>query len=288
MCELLAMSSLEPATLSISLEAFSERGGLRAPHKDGWGAAFYSGRDARRLRETGAASGSSGIRFLREQEYRSNLVLAHVRQATTGAVSLENTQPFARELGGRMHVFAHNGDLIGLEAATTAHLGRFRPIGDTDSEHAFCLLLARMESIWSAAEPPPLEARLAIITAFASLLRPLGPANFLYADADYLYVHGHERTQEATGQVGPPGLYSLCRTCPSKREGRPPRPIEGLTLGLTEARQRVTLVASVPLTREAWEPVEYGEVLAIQGGQIVARTGAAAPPPRTRHPGVRG
>jgi predicted glutamine amidotransferase len=286
MCELLAMSSLEPATLSISLEAFSERGGLYAPHKDGWGAAFYSGRDARRLRETGAASRSSGIRFLREQEYRSNLVLAHVRQATKGAVSLENTQPFARELGGRMHVFAHNGDLIGLEEATAADLGRFRPIGDTDSEHAFCLLLARLEPLWTGPEAPSLESRLAVVTAFAALLRPFGPANFLYADSEYLYVHGHERTQETTGHIEPPGLHTLCRTCPSKREGRAPRPIEGLTIGLTEGRQRVTLVASVPLTREAWEPVEGGEVLAIRGGQIVARTGAAIPPQPAARPGA--
>ncbi|TVP84554.1 MAG: class II glutamine amidotransferase [Thioalkalivibrio sp.] len=286
MCELLAMSSLEPATLSISLEAFSERGGLSAPHKDGWGAAFYSGRDARRLRETGAASGSSGIRFLNEQQYRSHFVLAHVRQATMGAVSLENTQPFARELGGRMHVFAHNGDLIGLEKATAADLGRFRPIGDTDSEHAFCLLLARLEPLWAGPEVPSLESRLAVLTAFAALLRPFGPANFLYGDSEYLYVHGHERTQETTGRIEPPGLYTLCRTCPSRREGRTPKPIEGLTLGLNDGRQRVTLVASVPLTRESWEPVECGEVLAIKGGQIVARTGAAAPPQPTARPGA--
>jgi predicted glutamine amidotransferase len=271
------MSSLEPATLSISLETFSERGGLRAPHKDGWGAAFYSGRDARRLRETGAASGSSGIRFLREQQYRSRLVLAHVRQATKGAVSLENTQPFARELGGRMHVFAHNGDLVGLEEATAPELGRFRAIGDTDSEHAFCILLARMEPLWASGETPSLEARLDVVIGFAALLRPFGPANFLYSDSEYLYAHGHERTQESSGLIEPPGLFSLCRTCPSKGEGRNPRPIEGLTLGLTEARQRVTLVASVPLTAEAWEPVATGEVLAIQGGRIVARTGAAQP-----------
>lgn len=286
MCELLAMSSLEPATLSISLEAFSERGGLRAPHKDGWGAAFYSGRDARRLRETGAASRSSGMQFLREQEYRSNLVLAHVRQATKGAVSLENTQPFARELGGRMHVFAHNGDLIGLEEATAADLGRFRPVGDTDSEHAFCLLLARLEPLWAGQDAPSLESRLAAVTTFAALIRPFGPANFLYADSEYLYVHGHERTQEASGQIEPPGLYTLCRTCPSKREGRTPRPIEGLKLGLSEARQRVTLVASVPLTREAWEPVAGGEVLVVGGGRIVARTGAASPPRPNVRPGA--
>ncbi|AHE97199.1 class II glutamine amidotransferase [Thioalkalivibrio paradoxus] len=281
MCELLAMSSLEPATLSISLEAFSERGGLRAPHKDGWGAAFYSGRDVRRLRDTGAASQSSGIRFLSEQKYRSRLVLAHVRQATKGAVSLENTQPFARELGGRMHVFAHNGDLIGIEDATAPDLGRFRPIGDTDSEHAFCLLLARLAALWDAPEPPALELRLEVVRRFAALLRPFGPANFLYSDSEYLFVHGHERTQESCGRIEPPGLFTLCRTCPTKKEGRTPKPIEGLTLGLTEAHQRVTLVASVPLTAERWEPVAAGEVLAIAGGRILSRTGAALPDPST-------
>jgi predicted glutamine amidotransferase len=276
MCELLAMSSLEPATLSIALETFSERGGLRAPHKDGWGAAFYAGRDVRRLRDTGAASQSGGIRFLREQEFRSRIVLAHVRQATRGAISLANTQPFARELGGRMHVFAHNGDLLGLEEKTAGEMGHFRPLGETDSEHAFCVLLARMAPLWEGPDPPPLDARMDVVSAFATLLRGFGTANFLYSDSEYLFVHGHERTQETSGKIEPPGLFTLCRTCPSKRDERRPRPIEGLKLGLDAGHQRVTLIASVPLTTEAWEPVGTGEVLALAEGRILARTGAGS------------
>lgn len=272
MCELLAMSSLEPATLSISLAAFSERGGLRAPHRDGWGAGFYSGRDLHRLRETSAASGSRGIEFLREQEYRSRLVLAHVRQATQGAVTLENTQPFARELGGRMHAFAHNGDLPGIEQATAGALGRFRPIGATDSEYAFCLLLAHLEPLWMAATEPDVRQRLAAVVAVAAQLRQFGTANFLYADSDYLFVHGHERTQEASGRIEPPGLYTLGRSCPAKHEGRSAKAIGGgLHLHLNAARQRVTLIASVPLTAETWTPVQAGEVLVLKAGEIVLR-----------------
>jgi predicted glutamine amidotransferase len=35
MCELFAMASRVPATVSLSLEEFSKHGGLTNPHKDG-------------------------------------------------------------------------------------------------------------------------------------------------------------------------------------------------------------------------------------------------------------
>lgn len=272
------MSSLEPATLSISLGRFSERGGLRAPHRDGWGVAFYSGRDVRRLRDTEAASGSRGMAFLREQDYRSRIILAHVRQATLGAVTLENTQPFARELGGRMHTFAHNGDLPEIGQVAAGTLGRFRPLGDTDSEQAFCLLLSHLEPLWAQTQPPALTERLTTLVRVAALLRRLGTANFLYSDSEYLFVHGHERTQESTGRIEPPGLYTLFRSCPSRSDGRDEKRVgEGLTLQLNTARQRVSLVASVPLTEETWTPVQAGEILVLAAGEVVTKAAASEP-----------
>jgi predicted glutamine amidotransferase len=41
MCELFATFSRVPSTVSLSLEEFSRHGGLRGPHKDGWGLAWY-------------------------------------------------------------------------------------------------------------------------------------------------------------------------------------------------------------------------------------------------------
>jgi glutamine amidotransferase len=38
-------------------------------------------------------------------------VVAHIRKATQGRVSLENSHPFTRELWGQTWSFAHNGDL---------------------------------------------------------------------------------------------------------------------------------------------------------------------------------
>ena len=65
----------------------------------------------------------------------SHLLAFAVKQ---GTVSLANTHPFVRELWGRNFVFAHNGT---VKAAKKHPLGRFHPIGETDSEHAFCVIM---------------------------------------------------------------------------------------------------------------------------------------------------
>lgn len=126
--------------------------------------------------------------------------------ATVGGNSLANMQPFVRELGGRVHLFAHNGGLHGIEALFARSAHRFHPVGETDSEKGFCLLLDRLIKIWEGAMAPPLEARLAIVKAFAAEMRPLGIANFLYSDGEFVFGHGHRRTQ-ADGVVRPPGLW---------------------------------------------------------------------------------
>jgi len=90
-----------------------------------------------------------------------------------------NTQPFARELGGHVHLFAHNGGLGGIDVLFARSVHRFHPVGDTDSERGFCLLLDRLVKIWEGAS---LDARLAVVEAFAAEMRPLGIANFLYSE----------------------------------------------------------------------------------------------------------
>jgi predicted glutamine amidotransferase len=265
MCELFALSARRPADVHLSLEEFSRRGGLAGPHKDGWGVAWYDGVDVRLVKEPAAASDSACLAFLQDRPFRSGLVVSHIRKATQGANTLANTQPFARELGGRMHVFAHNGDLDGARLRAAWRLGAWRPLGDTDSEYAFCALLARLAPLWGEGARPPLAARRERVAEFAQALRALGPANFLYADGDALFVHGHRRTH-ADG-IRPPGLHVLSRSCAGER-GR--FDAEGLSIESAGGPQEVALVASVPLTPgEPWRPLAEGELLALREGRVV-------------------
>ena len=264
MCELFGLSSNRPVALTISLQVFARHGGLDGPSKDGWGVAYYEQKDVRLIKDAGPASESEWVRFLEDHRLRGTLILSHIRKATQGSRIYGNTQPFVRELGGRMHVFAHNGNLEGLKEAAGFKLGRYRPVGDTDSEWAFCALLDRMTDLWlDTATMPDIHGRLTRIARFAEALRPLGPANFLYGDGDALFAHGHRRKQ-ANGELAPPGLYILGRRCAPEYGNIA---VDGFALEAGE--QEVALVASVPLTDEPWRPLAEGEVVALRNGKIV-------------------
>jgi predicted glutamine amidotransferase len=265
MCELLAISSRAPTRLSISLEALAARSGPGYSTRDGWGVAFYQGRDVALFREATAASDSALVRLLGSTGPSTQLAISHIRHATHGALTLANTQPVVRELGGRTHVFAHNGHLPGVTQDSRFALDRFRTVGETDSEHAFCALMERLHALWhKPCAAPALEQRLAVVTAFAAELRELGPANFLYADGEVLFAHGHRRIQ-SSGHIAPPGLFLLTRKCRDEREQVQE---QGLSIGC--GFQEVVLLASVPLSGEPWRALAEGEVVAVRAGQLVA------------------
>ncbi len=263
MCELFAMSAKHPSTVRMSLEEFSRHGGLSGPHKDGWGIAWYDERDIRLVKETFPAVGSPCMRFIQSNPFVTPFVISHVRKATRGEVALRNCQPFVRELGGAWHSFAHNGDLAGIERDAYLRAGAYRPVGETDSEQAFCALLERLRRLWLADGPPDVQVRLRVIETFAAELRGLGPANFLYCDGDALFAHA-DRRHQVDGTIRPPGLWRLSRHCAAGGE----LSATGLRIESHGATQDVALVASVPLTNENWIALACGEILVAQDGQL--------------------
>jgi len=266
-CELFAMSSRYPTSVGFSLETLARRGGHDGPHKDGWGVAYFEGNDAFLLRESSPAAESGLVKFMEKNGPPSNLVLSHIRQATQGEPALRNTQPFQRELGGRAHVFAHNGNMPGIKDECHLDSHRFTPVGDTDSEFAFCCLLERLGKLWDRAtgKPPSVKSRLETVAGIAAWLRPFGPFNFVYSDGDALFVHAHRRTQ-SDGDVRPPGLHLLVRSCNEQAVN-----LAKSGVILAPVAQELALVASVPLTDEPWEPIEEGQVIALSQGVVWAR-----------------
>ena len=226
MCELFAMSARFPTDVNRSLALLRPRGGEIGPHSDGWGVAFYEGRAARIFKEPIPAAESACLAFMSDYGFVSRLVIGHIRRANPEKFgrSSANTHPFERELEGRSWVFAHNGKLEGLRDRPDFASRRFKPIGDTDSELAFCLLLDAIAGAGVAAETLP-----RVIETLAPLIERLsgfGVFNFLLSDGDYLFVHAHTR------------LSMLRRIC--RRDG---------------CEQEVALLATEPLTAEEWTPL---------------------------------
>lgn len=273
MCELFAAASDDTITLDVSLEAFAARGDPGGRNRDGFGIAWYAGPAVRLVKEPRPAATSPWMRLLAALTLDTTRAVAHLRRATRGRATVANTQPFVRELGGREHVFAHNGDLPEVERWLAGEPAPcHRPVGDTDSEAAFCALLGRLEPLWRKHSPPPLEARFAVVAGFAAILRKLGPANFVYADGDALFAHGHRRIHRTGDPPRPPGLHLLERRCAA---GSTPSRGGGISMDPGSGPRRVALLASVPLTDEPWAALEEGEIIALHRGQVVLRQGPA-------------
>jgi glutamine amidotransferase len=166
-----------------------------------------------------------------------------------------------------MHVFAHNGSLDGIWDKVSLQSGTYRPVGETDSEFAFCALLERLAPLWrDSAGPPALEHRLGIFADTTAEFARLGTANFLYSDGDVLFVHAHKRRWDEGGgrfsKPRPPGL-SLA----SLGELH----VKGLHVEVPRGGTDVLYVASVPLTETGWTALPEGTVAALRRGRIVAQ-----------------
>ena len=270
MCELFAMSSRAPSTVTYSLHEFAKHGGLTYSNKSGWGIAYFAEREAFLIKEPKPASDSPWVRFIASQELMSRYLIAHVRLATVGTPSLRNTHPFKRALGGRVHVFAHNGTLDRLHDDFAGADFKFQPIGETDSELAFCLLMERMQAPWLQGDrEPSIEERLDIFSEFSGEMRIRGASNFLYSDGQVLLAHADRRIYEEIdgfSERRPPGLS--VRNCVACQQG-PEWSCDGLKVGLGD--QRTTLLASVPLDEHGWEPLPEGTAIGLVDGREFAR-----------------
>ena len=270
MCELFCLSSRLPTRANFSLGHFAAHGAPDGRNVDGWGVGFHDGHDVRLYKEPEPAGDSPWLAFIETRPLPTRLLFSHIRRATRGANSHANTQPFVRALGGRMHLFAHNGGFDAIDSLYAESRRRFRPVGETDSEMAFCLLLERLAPLWDGAAwegaaAPPLASRLAAVAAFAADMRPLGIANFLYSDGEFVFGHGHRRTQ-ADGIVAPPGLWCRHRHR-AHAAGAPARP--GVAIAPGGAAQEITLLASVPVTGGKWRPLDEGEIVVVAAGELV-------------------
>jgi glutamine amidotransferase len=261
-CELLGLSAGQSVSFTCSLERFAAHGNAEGSNHDGWGIAAYEGDDARIVKEPAPAADSAWVQFIERHGVESDLVVAHIRHASRGRRRYANTHPFCRELGGRIHTFAHNGTLHDIGRVRRSKR-RFRPVGDTDSEEAFCSLLDRLAEVWAGDAVPSLRARRELVGEFAGELRALGPANFLYSDGEVLFAHAHKRKQP-DGTIAAPGLHLIAR-----EDVYDDRNWLAAGVNVSTTPDPVTIVASVPLSKERWRPLRPGELLVISKGRVL-------------------
>lgn len=150
MCRLYAMHANEPTRVECGLvrsqnalmkQSKSDQTGMM--HGHGWGVADYPDGVPKIEKTTWAAFRGEHFSKTAARVY-ARTVVAHVRRATVGTTSVENTHPFHH---GRW-IFAHNGTVPNFDEVRFLMLDHIDPLhrseidGETDSEHVFRYIMS--------------------------------------------------------------------------------------------------------------------------------------------------
>ena len=249
MCELLGMSANVPTDICFSFSGFLHRGGGTGPHRDGWGIAFYEEGGYREFRDPHPSVDC-------DYPIKSNVVISHIRQANVGGVRLANTHPFAREMWGRPWCYAHNGQLSDWQELP---LGVYTPVGNTDSEHAFCWLMGELRRVFPTPPAAP-ETLWEKLHDLCEQLRGLGVFNLLLSDGVHLYSYCSTK------------LAHITRRAPFGEAELSDAEMTVNFIEHTTPNDIVSVIATEPLTQnEAWQRMVPGELLVWREGEINAR-----------------
>ena len=252
MCELLGMSANVPTDICFSFSGLVKRGGETGPHKDGWGITFYEGKGCRSFKDPNPSCDSKIADLVKQYPIKSKSVISHIRQANRGAVNLENTHPFVRELWGRNWTYAHNGQLSGYE---NLPMGYANPVGQTDSELAFCWILNKLHQNFEQ-QPDDMLSMFKYIADCAEQLKALGVFNMLLTDGEYVmcYCTNHLHWITRRAPFGKAQLIDEDMTVDFQQE--------------TSSTDIVTVIATRPLTKgEAWNQMTEGEFCVFRFGE---------------------
>jgi len=252
MCELLGMSANVPTDIVFSFSGLIQRGGGSGPHQDGWGIAFYEGCGLRLFQEPYASAHSEIAQMVQRYPIKSETVIAHIRKANVGTVNLANTHPFVRELWGRNWCFAHNGQLKDFQPQQDF----YQPIGDTDSEAAFCDLLNQIRKRFP--KPVPAQQLLPDLLTACSHYHQRGVFNCLLSNGDWLFTFCSSKLAQITRRApfGKAQLKDMDLTVDFKAQTTP--------------NDIVTVIATEPLTcNEQWQLNNPGDWHLWQGGKYI-------------------
>lgn len=249
------MSANVPTDICFSFSGLMQRGGNTGPHKDGWGITFYEGKGCRSFKDPLPSAESPIARLVTDYPIKSETVVCHIRQANSGEVSLENTHPFIRPMWGKNWTYAHNGQLKDFKEKLPVkyHL----PVGETDSEHAFCWMLDQLLHQFNAQEPE-LLALVEVIQSLCETINALGVFNLLLTDGEYLFVFCSNNLHWITRRApfGKASLIDAEMVVNFEQE--------------TSESDVVTVIATQPLTaNETWQKMSPGQGLLFKKGELI-------------------
>ncbi|OKY78534.1 MAG: putative glutamine amidotransferase [Candidatus Methanohalarchaeum thermophilum] len=253
---MLAGSFNKPISPSYPLKYFEKRD---KDNPDGWGLGYFPDNSVELIKEPVKAEESKLYSFFSNyQETRSKIFITHLRGATVGELSHQNTHPFKRELNGNGYIFAHNGTLNDIK---TKNLKRYFPIGDTDSEYAFCYLLDQLKD---KLRNQYLKNNLGFLRNLFTEINKYGQFNCVISQGQYLFTYHDMKGYKGLHYLDPKQIK------PNLKEKTLPKEIKRYLKNLKKLKGKI--IATKPiLMKDKWKKFDKGEYTVIKKGKFILR-----------------
>lgn len=255
MCQLLALTANSPTDITFSFEGFIYRAGITDTNVDGTGIAFFENNGSVKILKDDKKAVDSFIRSLvKIYQIKSQNIIAHIRRASQGIISLENTHPFLKEIWNENWVFAHNGH-IEFFPTLTPELEQ-KVIGQTDSETFFVCLVDYLKTRFP--EKPSNKEIFEALLDFCDMYATHGILNFVLSNGKLMFAHCSTN------------LWWTTRTAKDNFLVR--RVDDGGIINLyryATQEDKATVICTVPLTDEKWNRMENGRLMMFENGECI-------------------
>jgi glutamine amidotransferase len=294
------MNCATPTDFNFSFRGFKCRGGNTDIHAHGWGLAIYEGRGVRSFHDPLPCAQSPIADMVSKYPIKTLNMMAHIRYATQGSVSLENVHPFQREMWGMEWTFAHNGEvpkftrpkenpqeLESVEGSSSTCCGGmegmpmlggcteaiYHPVGDTDSEAVFCAMLNALRSEFKTLPTLPVlyEAIQRLCSEIVQGHEKETIFNFLLSASQYtMFAFSWPGAREGSKVWN--GLHYLVRYPPFRTAKLSDVDYAVDFNETNDENDRVAIIATKPLTtNENWKEFGRGQLLMFDNGLPYSR-----------------
>jgi len=250
LCELFGFNSdLEVTVRFYPLERKAEK-------HNSWGVSFFKEGAAVIYKEEKPVYESQLARYIGALGFKTKIAIFHIRHATYGSISYWNCHPFERELFGRSWVFAHTGT-VNILYKKEFEPKYYKPIGETDSELAFCYILSEIRR----REARSLEEIAKVVKEVSDEIGSYGSFNFLMSDSKHLFCYRSE--------YGGP-MYYLERSAAVSPELEW-SDTDYERIDIVGRNVRVAIVSSRRVTNEYWKVIPEKRLLILGNGREILK-----------------
>ena len=255
MTQLLGINCKEEVDISFSFKMASS---FEDESPDGWGYAFYHEDVWQSFKESLDMDKilRLDIKTMSSHEFQCKTFISHIRYATLGKVTYDNTHPFDRDLFDSRWFFAHHGHLR-LYRHIMDSMENFKPKGDTDSEAAFCVILENLRNVGKMQNDK--EYAKSIFTTSKELVQQ-GSLNFILSNGSIVHAFYSGYLKMLYTTLRPPYEDKLIAETDKIK----------LVLNTQNITSPISIIATEPILSDVdWNEFEIGMLYSFKNGQRI-------------------